>query len=67
MITNNHTNNHKHDERHTFLFTEIETKFCAQVNDISILALVIIGGHLYYVVEEPARIKGILWSCVVSF
>ena len=67
MITNNHTNNHKHDERHTFLFTEIETKFCAQVNDISILALVIIGGHLYYVVEEPARIKGILSSCVVSF
>ena len=67
MITNNHTNNHKHDERNTFLFTEIETKFCAQVNDISILALVIIGGHLYYVVEEPAGIKGILSSCVVSF
>ena len=67
MITNNHTNNHKHDERHTFLFTEIETKFCAQVNDISILALVIIGGHLYYVVEEPAGIKGILSSCVISF
>ena len=67
MITNNHTNNHKHDERHTFLFTEIETKFCAQVNDISILAPVIIGGHLYYVVEEPERIKDILSSCVVSF
>ena len=67
MITNNHTNNHKHDERHTFLFTEIETKFCAQVNDISILALVIIGGHLYHVVEEPAGMKGILSSCVVSF
>ena len=51
---NNHTHNHKRNERLTFLYTETETKFCAQVNDISILALVIIGRHLYYVVEEPA-------------
>ena len=64
---NNHTHTRKHNERHTFLYTEIETKFCAQDNDISILALVIIGGHFYYVVEEPAGIKGILSSCVVSF
>ena len=67
MIKNNHTHNHKHNERHTFLLTETATKFCAQVNDISILALVIIGGHLYHVVEESAGMKGILSSCVVSF
>ena len=60
---NSHSHNHKHKERHTFLYSEIETKFCAQV----ILALVIIGGQLYYVVEDPAGIKGILSSCVVSF
>ena len=67
IIKNNHTHNHRHNEHHTFLYTRIDTKFCAQVNDINILALVIIGRHLYYVVEEPARIKGILSSCVVSF
>ena len=50
-----------------FYSLRLKQKFCAQVNDISILALVIIGGHLYYVVEEPAGIKGILSSCVVSF
>ena len=63
---NNDTHNHKHDERHTFLFTEIETKFCAQVNDISILAPVIIGGHLYYVVEEPERINVLLCCFVLN-
>ena len=68
MIMNSHTHNHKRKERHTFLYTEIKSKFCAKVNDISILTPVIIGRHLYhYVVEEPARIKDILSSCVVSF
>ena len=67
MIMNSHTHNHKHNERHTVLYTVIGTKFCAQVNDISILALVIKGQHLYYDVEEPAGIKGILSFCAVSF